>query len=546
MTLTSRIMGRLAKLPPRRDGGQVAVDRDLEVPMPDSAVLLADRWYPVGDGERPPVVVLRSPYGRRQLGLVGRLFAERGYQVLIQSTRGSFGSAGAWVPFFNEQEDGQATHKWLAEQPWFGGVSGTWGPSYLGLTQWAVAGDPPEHLKAMAPSVTASNFRDAATYPGGSFSLETGATWIHQLEVQEQSLPRMLFAHLRSTRHLDAVYRVLPLSRADWAGVRRSISFYQDWLVHEQPGDPWWHPVDFGRDLGRVPPMSLVGGWFDIFLPDQVADFEALVRAGRTARLTIGPWTHTSPKAGGEQLRDALDWFDEHLLARKPRRPHLGVRIHVMGDDRWVDLRSWPPPATVSRWHLQGGAGLSPAPPAGAPPDRFRYDPLEPTPSLGGPSLNFRTSGPRDQAERERRADVLCYTTESLTAPLTIAGPLRAEIWLRSSAPSTDVSTRLCVVDAEGVSTNVADGILRLQPGDGEPDGAGTMRADVAMWPTAVTVKAGERLRLQVAAGAHPLFARNPGTGERLGAAKRTVVADIEVLHDPDHPSGIDLPVSTI
>lgn len=162
MTVASRLVARGAKLPRARTRA-VAVERDLRTPMPDSTVLLADRWYPAG-ADRPPVVILRSPYGRRQLGLIGRLLAERGYSAFIQSTRGSFGSAGGWDPFRNELADGHATLAWVAEQPWFGGISATFGPSYLGLTQWAVAGDPPEHLRAMALSVTASSFRDAATY----------------------------------------------------------------------------------------------------------------------------------------------------------------------------------------------------------------------------------------------------------------------------------------------------------------------------------------------------------------------------------------------
>lgn len=119
MTLASRLVARWAKLPPARTRA-VAVERDLRTPMPDSAVLLADRWYPA-DGDRPPVVILRSPYGRRQLGLVGRLLAERGYSAFLQSTRGSFGSAGGWDPFRNEQADGHATLAWVAEQPWSGG-----------------------------------------------------------------------------------------------------------------------------------------------------------------------------------------------------------------------------------------------------------------------------------------------------------------------------------------------------------------------------------------------------------------------------------------
>src|SRR5580704_14113266 len=167
MTAGSRILGALAKLPPARTH-DVTVERDLEAKMADGAVLLADRWFPSRtSGAAPPVVLLRSPYGRRQMGPLGRLFAERGYQAIIQSCRGTFGSGGGWEPFRHEREDGRATLAWVAAQPWCDGSMATFGPSYLGLTQWALVDDPPPGLRAMAPAVTATDFRRSVVFPGG-------------------------------------------------------------------------------------------------------------------------------------------------------------------------------------------------------------------------------------------------------------------------------------------------------------------------------------------------------------------------------------------
>ncbi len=119
MTLTTKVLAILTRLPPAW-AGEVAVERDVQATMSDGALILADRWYPVGEASGP-VVLLRSPYGRRQLGVVGRLFAERGYQCVIQSCRGTFGSLGEWLPFRNERADGRDTLDWIAVQPWFGG-----------------------------------------------------------------------------------------------------------------------------------------------------------------------------------------------------------------------------------------------------------------------------------------------------------------------------------------------------------------------------------------------------------------------------------------
>ena len=61
-------------------------------------------------------------------------------------------------------------------------------------------------------------------------------------------------------------------------------------------------------------PVTMVTGWYDIFLPAQLADYRVLRDAGRDVRLTIGPWKHTDPGVAGESVRDALAWFDIHLL----------------------------------------------------------------------------------------------------------------------------------------------------------------------------------------------------------------------------------------
>src|SRR5258708_31558774 len=155
MSLGSRLVGRFLRLGPRRSR-HIAAEHDIPVPMPDGAVLLADRWYPVGI-DRPPIVLLRSPYGRvGYLSMVGRLFAERGYQAVLQSCRGTAGSGGDFTPFRNEAADGRATFEWLERQPWFTGTVGTWGGSYLGLTPGACAAGSPDYGKAMATGVTAS------------------------------------------------------------------------------------------------------------------------------------------------------------------------------------------------------------------------------------------------------------------------------------------------------------------------------------------------------------------------------------------------------
>ena len=99
----------------RQQAVRYVVRPDVAVAMPDGVVLLGDHYRPAGDYRPLPVVLIRSPYGRA--GLPGMVFAaplaRRGFQVFIQSTRGTFGSGGLFRPFTCEREDGLATVAWL-------------------------------------------------------------------------------------------------------------------------------------------------------------------------------------------------------------------------------------------------------------------------------------------------------------------------------------------------------------------------------------------------------------------------------------------------
>ena len=542
MSFTSRMVAVLAKLPAAHTFG-VAVERDLAAKMPDGVELLADRWYPVrhASSSPPPTVLLRSPYGRRQLGLVGRIFAERGYQAVIQSCRGTFGSAGDWVPLRNEQVDSHATAEWVAGQPWFSGDLVTFGPSYLGLTQWGVAEEPPDCLRAMALNVTASNFRDAIVYPGGSFALETALAWMYQVDHQELRPRQIVRAMMTAPKAVAAASKVLPLTDCDRAIVGHRTDFYQDWLNHEISGDEWWDVINHGRRLDAVPPATLVGGWYDVFLPAQIADYEALRAAGREARLTVGPWTHASPGGLGAALRDALGFYDEQLKQTASGRG--AVRLFIMGAKRWQDFAEWPPPAEAQKWYFGRNGTLTTETPTESPTDRWRYDPADPTPAAGGPALLAKSAGRKDQRTREARSDVLTYTSAVIKKDLTVIGPITASMHVKSSLEHTDFYVRLCDVSPKGKSTNLSDGIVRLSPGSVTKEADGSFRPEISLWPTANTFKAGHRIRFQVSSGAHPMFARNPGSGERLASATTLLVADQEIWHDEDRPSWVTLPV---
>jgi putative CocE/NonD family hydrolase len=519
--------------------GKVRVERDLRVQISDGVDLLADRYAPDG-GDGLPVVLVRTPYGRRATAfrLFGEIFAQRGYQVVVQSCRGTFGSGGKWLPFQTDREDGLATIAWLRRQPWFGGKVGMFGPSYTGFVQWAIAADCPEEIGALSLVAAASRPRDMI-YAGGGFALRTNLAWTQLVGSQAKGLSDMRVMIGRARKLRRACERV-PLGEADRAVLGDHFEFFQDLLRREHADAPLWKSMDFSDRVAAVEaPTFSVTGWYDIFLLGQLADYRRLREAGRQPQLVVGPWGHSPRELLGPALRGSLRHFDTHLRRLPSALTGSPVRIYVMGAGEWVDLPEWPPSARKARLHLHPGGRLSESAPVEGPPDRYRFDPRDPTPDPGGNS--YPGHGSHDNRKLEARSDVLTYTTQPLPSDLDVAGVATVELFVRSSLKHTDFVARLCDVSPRGKSMNVCDGLIRLGTGSTEP--AGTRRITIDLWPTAYRFKKGHRVRLQVCSCAHPRYARNLGSGEPVATATTFCVADQEVFHDPGRPSAVVIPV---
>jgi putative CocE/NonD family hydrolase len=547
VSLASEFLARQMHLP-RAETHDVVHQRDLAVPMDDGAVLLADRWVARATQSRPqPTVLVRSPYGRTDVVgvLLGRLLAERGLQVVIQSVRGTFGSGGSFSPF-DERADGLATLRWIRARPWHAERIGMIGPSYLGLVQWAVAPEGGEDLRALSIQVSASQFHGQA-YAGGSMSLENSATWLALVAAQERRLAPLAVA--RAVRRLPALLTDTPLSQLDERATGGEVAWFREALASPGRADAYWVARDYAAGVSKVTvPVQLIGGWYDIFLPWMLEDFAALQSAGRETQLIIGPWTHAAPAGTAAGLRHGLAWLRAQLLDDDRLVRPEQVTVYVTGEREgggWRALPSWPPPgAGETRLSLASNGQLTrgEVPAAGA--DRYRYDPADPTPSLGGPVLLAREPV-RDNRPLEQRPDVLTYTTPLLDATLEAIGPVRVELWVRASNPHFDVFARVCDVDEAGASWNVCDALARVAPGQFDHNEDGTWRVSFALWPIAHRFAAGRRIRLQLSSGAHPRYARNPGSGADPATATTDLRAtDVELVFGPDHPSALFVPTN--
>ncbi len=546
MSIMSRLIARMYHLPPA-ETYDIAVERSLRIPMSDRVELGADRYYPRQSPDRPTILV-RTPYGRRNYGMsMGYPLAERGFQVVIQSCRGTDDSGGEVSAFRGERQDGLATLEWLKAQHWFDGCVGMAGPSYMGFTQWALAAGGGPELKAISTHVTSSEFR-SVMYPGGSFQLEIFLQWMQITESIRSAMLKYFRDMVSASRRLKAAMWHLPLSEADLIAVGRPVKFWQDWLTHTEPGDEWWASEDFSGEVAAVDaPNHLISGWYDFMLPQLLRDYASLQRAGRKPYLTIGPGSHSSSSLLAMGMQESIIWLRAHLLGEMDALRPSPVRIYVMGAKEWRDLPVWPPSnVQAQRWYLQPEAALSAELPPASPASQFQYDPADPTPSVGGATNATlgRGTGQQDNRKLEARRDVLTFTGKPLEQAVEIIGPVTAELYIKSSLKHTDFFVRLCDVNPDGRSLNVCDGIQRLFPGQPATAADGCRRVVVDLWPTAYRFKQGQRIRVQVSSGAFPRFARNLGTGEPLAIGTTMQVAEQHIFHDPLHPSAVILPVT--
>ncbi len=264
--------------------------------------------------------------------------------------------------------------------------------------------------------------------------------------------------------------------------------------------------------------MLLLTGWQDLFLEQTLAQYQRLREREVPVAVTIGSWTHTQllTKGAPTVMRESLGWFDTHLAGH----PTVRTRARCASTSTahgWIDLPDWPPAMPEQVLYLQPTGRLGDAmPPDTAPASTFTYDPADPTPTIGGRLLSPE-GGYRNDTRLAERADVLSFTGDVLSSDLYVVGSPVLELSHSCDNPHNDLFVRVSEVDAKGRSRNVSDGYLR-----GTPD---SRNVRIELDAVAHRFRAGSRIRVLVAGGSHPRFARNLGTGEPLISGRRLASA---------------------
>jgi putative CocE/NonD family hydrolase len=556
---------------------EVTVERNVAAKMRDGVTLRADIYRPKAEGKFP-VLLVRTPYDKRNETNFGLKAAARGYVLIAEDVRGRFESEGEWYTFKNEAQDGYDTVEWAAALPYSNGKVGMYGGSYVGATQFLAALAKPPHLAGICPNVTASNYHDGWTYQGGAFEQWFNESWSSGLA--ENTMRR------RAEQKYDPLggIKVLPLisyAVLEPPSGEAIAPYFKDWLAHPNFDEYWkqWSIEDHYAEI-QVPVRN-IAAWYDIFLGGSLKNYVRLkteggteaARKGQRLVVTVGGHAGQSStgKVGAVEFGSKLPidndeltlrWYDWLLKGEangvENEKP---VKIFVMGKNEWREEDDWPlARAKNTKYYLHsagaangvaGNGTLSTAAPAEEKTDQYLYDPSDAAPTIGGPLCCGALPtgiGPEDQRSAEARSDVLVYTTPAFLKDLEVTGPVSLDLWVSSSAVDTDFTGMLVDVWPNGFAQNLTSGILRMRYRNSQekPELANageTYHISVDLWATSNVFLAGHKLRLEVSSSNFPRFDRNLNTGEEQARGTRMVKASNVIYHDKAHPSALIVPV---
>jgi putative CocE/NonD family hydrolase len=553
-------------------GNGVCLERGVPCRMSDGITLYGDHYYPANSGPNP-TLLMRQPYGRDIASTVVYAhpiwFARHGYNVVIQDVRGRGDSEGEFYPFRHEARDGAETIALLRQRTESNGKFGMYGFSYQGMTQWLAAAEQPEGLLCIAPAQTAHDLYRGWFYQNGASRLASTLGWGLQMLKADA---RRLGLHEASARlerawaNLPAQYLETPYGRHPAISSEGLPTYVTDWLEHDAPSE-YWSTLDISQTMGKIEiPALHISGWYDTYLSGSIQGFQAACSsAAPEARdqqyLLAGPWIHIpwgdrigihslGPEANLDTDTFHLNWFNHWLKGSGEFASEPRIRHFALNENKWHTAESWPNPNHTLYLHSQGRANSSKgngiltaeAPNDDEPSDVFVYDPEVP---LAGPGGLTSTSGPTNQIALELGNNLLVYTSAPLTEALHIFGHPAVEVHCATSTSFADLTAKLVCLKPSGEAIFLCLGIARsthlFEAYEADTPNLWRFQLD----PTSCVFAPGDRIRLEIASSAYPLFDRNPSTAvpPRLASPWNWQRSTQIVVHTAARPSALHLPV---
>ncbi|MBC7777190.1 MAG: CocE/NonD family hydrolase [Phycisphaerae bacterium] len=590
------------------------IKREVMIPMRDGKQLFTSIYSPKDQSKPYPIILRRTPYSCSPYGtgafttnFQNMNLAQAGYIFVFQDVRGRYMSEGDFVdvrPFIpttdpspkgkkqtDESSDTYDTVDWLLKNASNNnGRVGVMGISYPGFyaTMAILAGHPA--IKAVSPQAPVTDwFVGDDFHHNGAFMLMDGFGFYSGFG-KVRSKPTMDsqpgFSQWNTSDNYDFYLRAGALRNFATKYEMGKIPFWNDLMSHPNYDD-WWKARNPRPHLKNVmPAVMTVGGLFDAEdCWGAWNTYKALEKQNPTTHpntLVMGPWVHGGwARTTGERLgnvvfgqatsdfyqREIEFKFFEYYLKDQGKMDLPEAYIFETGSNKWTTYDAWPPKnIEYQKFYFQPKGKLSAQKPAidrQSPVDHYISDPAKPVPYTEDIHLRrTREYMTDDQRFAARRPDVLVYQTDALSNPITVTGPVLADLWVILTTTDADFVVKLIDVfpdTLQGVENGVPLGGYQMlvrgeifrgryrnsydNPNAFEPNLQTNVKFQLP--DVAHTFLPGHKLMVQVQSSWFPLADRNPQQFINIYEAKDEdfVPCTVQMCRSPMLESGVILPV---
>jgi uncharacterized protein len=563
---------------PKMGGDDVDMQWGVKIPMRDGVKLNATVYRPHGQKDPLPVIFTLTPYIGDSYTDRAMYFAKHGYVYALVDVRGRGNSGGDFEPFVNDAHDGYDLVEWFAAQPYCNGKVTMWGGSYAGFDQWDTLKEFPPHLSTIVPA--------AAAHPGLDFPFQFNIfapydmQWLTFTSGKTGNL--QTFGNSAYWNQKARAYYAQHLAFESYDKVVGNPSAtFQMWLQHPTPDAFYDSLVPAPGDYKKINiPILTITGDYDGDQPGAFMYYKRHMQYGTDeakARhyLIVGPWDHAgtrTPKKelGGLTFSDAsvldlnklhTEWYDWTMKnGQKPEFLKKRIAYYAMGADEWKYADSLETLANDKLTLYLGSNGMAgdlfhsgwltkEAKPAAAS-DAWVYDPLDTRP--GDAEI---TEDPKYLTSQAAVANLFgegaIYHSEPFAAATEISGWVKVTAWIKMDVPDTDFEVSLYEILTDGRSVSLTNTTMRARYRE-------SAREEKLVTPGkpekyvfdnfqffSRRIAQGSRLRLVVqslnSAGSEKNYNSGGVVAKETGKDAKT--AHIELLHDAEHASILELPV---
>lgn len=563
---------------PKPASNDVDMTWGVKIPLRDGARLNATVYRPHAQKDPLPVIFTFTPYIGDSYTDRAMYFASHGYVYALVDVRGRGNSEGDFEPFANEGRDGYDVTEWFAKQSYCNGKIAMWGGSYAGFDQWTVAKEFPAHLASIVPA--------AAAHPGVDFPFQYNIFYPYDMQWltftsgrtgNEKTFGNGPFWSAK-TREMYKAHSAF--DEYDKLIGNPSLIF-QKWLQHPIPDAYYDAMVPTPEQYKKLTlPILTITGHYDGDQPGAFTFYKRHMQYGTAEAkanhyLIIGPWDHAgtrTPKKemGGLKFAEAsaldlnklhTEWYDWTMKGGpKPQFLKKRVAYWVMGAEEWKYADSLESICNgTMTLYLDSNGGTPDVFHSGSllakkgsesPSDNWTYDPLDTRSGDAEPDEN--PSYLTNQAGVINLfGEGVVYHSDAFDTPTEVSGFVKLTLWLQMDVPDTDLDADLYEIPEDGSSIQLTSASMRARYRNSlreeKPVPAGKPEKYVFDNFTFFSrrVAKGSHLRLVIHSLNSPSVEKNYNGGGVVTkeTAKDARIAHIQLLHDADHPSTLELPI---